>query len=100
MGFLVFLQSSAKTKEDAEKAFQETSKLDTEVDDMMVQLNAAEQELARKKAEADHDMMMATVVRHAPIPKTRLYCFSSPVSCLKATVYHHTGIRQCQGGGG
>ncbi len=55
-------QGSAKTKEDAEKAFQDTSKLDSEVSDMMDQLSAAEQELARKKAEADQDMMMAGMV--------------------------------------
>lgn len=52
-------KGSAKTKEDAEKAFQDTTKLDNEVSDMMDQLDAAEQELARKKAEADQDMMMA-----------------------------------------
>lgn len=80
MEFLVFLQGSAKTKEDAEKAFQETSKLDTEVDDMMDQLNTAEQELARKKAQADNDMMMATMVRHTPIRKTRLYFLSTYMS--------------------
>lgn len=56
-------QGSAKTKEDAEKALQDTNKLDDEVDDMMNQLSAAEQELARKKAEADQDMMMAAMVR-------------------------------------
>ncbi|CAB1416631.1 unnamed protein product [Pleuronectes platessa] len=52
-------KGSAKTKEDAEKAFQDTNKLDAEVDNMMDDLSAAEQELARKKAEADQDMMMA-----------------------------------------
>ncbi len=56
-------QGSAKTKEDAEKAFQDTNKLDNEVNDMMDQLSAAEQELARKKAEAEQDMMMAGMVR-------------------------------------
>lgn len=56
-------QGSAKTKEDAEKAFQDTNKLDDEVNDMMDQLSTAEQELARKKAEADQDMMMAGMVR-------------------------------------
>lgn len=66
IGFLILLassQGSAKTKEDAEKAFQDTNKLDNEVDDMMDQLSAAERELARKKAEADQDMMMAGMVR-------------------------------------
>lgn len=29
---------------------------------MMDQLSSAEQELAKKKAEADHDMMMASMV--------------------------------------
>ncbi|XP_034743250.1 laminin subunit gamma-1 [Etheostoma cragini] len=52
-------KGSAKTKEDAEKAFQDTSALDSEVGDMMDQLDAAEEQLARKKAEADRDMMMA-----------------------------------------
>lgn len=55
-------QGSAKTKEDAEKAFQDTNKLDNEVNDLMDQLSAAEQDLARKKAEADQDMMMAGMV--------------------------------------
>uniref|UniRef100_A0A672HPT0 Laminin subunit gamma-1 n=1 Tax=Salarias fasciatus TaxID=181472 RepID=A0A672HPT0_SALFA len=54
-------KGSAKTKEDAEKAFEDTSKLDNEVSDMMDQLDTAEQELARKKAEADQDMMMAAM---------------------------------------
>uniref|UniRef100_A0A8C2ZDC0 Laminin, gamma 1 n=1 Tax=Cyclopterus lumpus TaxID=8103 RepID=A0A8C2ZDC0_CYCLU len=52
-------KGSAKTKEDAEKAFQDTNTLDNDVGDMMDQLDAAEQELLRKKAEADRDMMMA-----------------------------------------
>lgn len=56
-------QGSAKTKEDAEKAFQDTNKLDNEVNSMMDQLSAAERELAGKKAEADQDMMMAGMVR-------------------------------------
>lgn len=56
-------QGSAKTKEDAEKAFQDTNKLDDEVGNMMDQLSAAEQELAKKKADADQDMMMAGMVR-------------------------------------
>ncbi len=58
-------QGSAKTKEDAEKAFQDTKKLDNEVNDMMGKLSAAEQELAEKKAAADQDMMMAGMVRTA-----------------------------------
>lgn len=36
--------------------------MDGDVGDVMVQLDAAEQELARKKAEADQDMMMAGMV--------------------------------------
>lgn len=40
--------------------------MDSEVDDMMDQLSAAEQELARKKAEADQDMMMASMVGAPP----------------------------------
>lgn len=56
------VQGSAKTKEDAEKALQDTTKLDDEVNDMMDQLTAAEEELAKKKAEADQDMMMAGMV--------------------------------------
>uniref|UniRef100_A0A8D0DGP9 Laminin, gamma 1 n=1 Tax=Sander lucioperca TaxID=283035 RepID=A0A8D0DGP9_SANLU len=52
-------KGSAKTKADAEKAFQDTNALDNEVDDMMDQLDDAERLLARKKAEADRDMMMA-----------------------------------------
>lgn len=42
--------------------------LDGEVDDMMDQLSAAEQELAKKKAEADQDMMMASMVGATPPP--------------------------------
>lgn len=34
---------------------------------MMEQLSAAEQELARKRAEADQDMMMAGMVCPAPL---------------------------------
>lgn len=52
-------KGSAKTKEEAEKAFQDTGKLDNEVNDLMSQLTAAEQELKEKKAQADQDMMMA-----------------------------------------
>lgn len=65
-------QGSAKTKEDAEKAFTETQNLDSEVSDMMDQLSAAEQELVRKRADADNDMMMATMVQmnqHLPFNK-------------------------------
>ncbi|KAL4656079.1 laminin subunit gamma-1 [Arapaima gigas] len=55
-------KSAAKTKEDADKAFQETMKLQDEVKDMMDQLANAEKELAKKKAEADQDMMMAGMI--------------------------------------
>uniref|UniRef100_A0A3B5N0M9 Laminin subunit gamma-1 n=1 Tax=Xiphophorus couchianus TaxID=32473 RepID=A0A3B5N0M9_9TELE len=54
-------KGSAKTKEEAEKALQDTNKLDKDVDDMMDQLSAAEEELKKKKAEADSDMMMASM---------------------------------------
>ncbi|XP_026061619.1 laminin subunit gamma-1 [Carassius auratus] len=54
-------KGSAKTKVDAEKAFEDTMKLDGEVNNMMVQLTAAEKELEKKKAEADADMMMAAM---------------------------------------
>lgn len=60
-------QGSAQTKADAEKAFQDANKLDDEVDDMLEQLSSAEQELARKKAEADQDMMMAGMVGEATL---------------------------------
>uniref|UniRef100_A0A673BD85 Laminin subunit gamma-1 n=1 Tax=Sphaeramia orbicularis TaxID=375764 RepID=A0A673BD85_9TELE len=56
-------KGSAKTKEDAEKAFEDTKKLDAEVSDMMDQLRGAEEELAKKKAEADSDMTTAAMVR-------------------------------------
>uniref|UniRef100_A0A672NPD1 Laminin subunit gamma-1 n=1 Tax=Sinocyclocheilus grahami TaxID=75366 RepID=A0A672NPD1_SINGR len=55
-------KGSAKTKVDAEKAFEDTMKLDGEVNNMMNQLTAAEKELEKKKAEADADMMMAAMV--------------------------------------
>ncbi|KAA0719380.1 Laminin subunit gamma-1 [Triplophysa tibetana] len=54
-------KGSAKTKEDAEKAFEDTMKLDGEVNGMMDQLAAAEKELEEKKKEADNDMMMANM---------------------------------------
>ncbi|XP_007578148.1 laminin subunit gamma-1 [Poecilia formosa] len=54
-------KGSARTKEEAEKALQDTNKLDKDVDDMMDQLSAAEEELKKKKAEADSDMMMASM---------------------------------------
>lgn len=59
---LIFVQGSAKTKADAEKAFEDTMKLDKDVDKMMDQLTAAEKELEKKKAEADTDMRMASMV--------------------------------------
>uniref|UniRef100_A0A8C9VN56 Laminin, gamma 1 n=1 Tax=Scleropages formosus TaxID=113540 RepID=A0A8C9VN56_SCLFO len=55
-------KSAAKTKDDADKAFQDTMKLQDEVKDMMDQLANAEKELAKKKVEADQDMMMAGMV--------------------------------------
>ncbi|KTF71929.1 hypothetical protein cypCar_00046011 [Cyprinus carpio] len=54
-------KGSAKTKADAEKAVEDTMKLDGEVNNMMDQLTAAEKELEKKKAEADADMMMAAM---------------------------------------
>lgn len=62
---LVSSQGSAKTKEEAEKAFQDTTNLDNEVNDLMAQLTDAEKELEEKKAQADQDMMMAGMVRLA-----------------------------------
>ncbi|XP_061549216.1 laminin subunit gamma-1 [Phycodurus eques] len=54
-------KGSAKSKEDAERALQDANKLDGEVDTMMDELSAAEDQLRNKKAEADRDMMMAAV---------------------------------------
>ncbi|XP_067309567.1 laminin subunit gamma-1 [Pseudorasbora parva] len=54
-------KGSAKTKAEAEKAFEDTMALDGEVNSMMDQLTAAENELQKKKAEADADMMMASM---------------------------------------
>lgn len=54
-------QGSAKTKKDAEKAFEDTMQLDKEVNGMMDKLSEAEQELARKQEEANNDMMMASM---------------------------------------
>lgn len=56
------LQSAAKTKQEAEKAFNDTMKLDDEVNDMMAKLSNAEMELAKRTSEADQDMMMASMV--------------------------------------
>lgn len=64
-------QGSAKTKQDAEQAYEDTTRLDKQVDDMMDQLSGAEAELAKKKAEADSDMMMASMVQlHLRYPLT------------------------------
>lgn len=64
-------QGSAKTKQDAERAYEDTTRLDKQVDEMMDQLSGAEAELAKKKAEADSDMMMASMVqRNHPHPLT------------------------------
>lgn len=60
-------QGSAKTKQDAERAYEDTTLLDKQVDDMIDQLSGAEAELAKKKAEADSDMMMASMVQR-PFP--------------------------------
>lgn len=62
-------QGSAKTKDDAEQAFKDTSVLNNEVDAMMDQLSTAEQDLEKKKAEAEHDMMMAGMVRPSHFSK-------------------------------
>lgn len=61
-------QGSAKTKQDAERAFEDTTQLDKQVGEMMNQLSDAESELAKKKAEADSDMMMASKVLPTPLP--------------------------------
>lgn len=43
---------------------------------MMDQLSSAEQEVAKKAAEADQDMMMASMVRAAPPPEQLpVFCF-------------------------
>lgn len=59
---------------------------------MMDKLSSAEEELKRKKAEADSDMMMAGMVRPAPdtaecLYKYIVYQFYQDVSCP-------AGIRQ------
>lgn len=48
--------------------------LDSQVDDMMDQLSSAEQELARKAAEADQDMMMASMVQPPAASTTARAC--------------------------
>ncbi|MGH0128589.1 UNVERIFIED_CONTAM: hypothetical protein FKN15_030178 [Acipenser sinensis] len=58
-------KNAAKTKSDAEQTFDNTMKLDDEVNNMMDQLKAAEDDLAKKKAEADQDMMMAGMASQA-----------------------------------
>lgn len=63
------MQGSAQTKEDAEKALEDTNNLENDVNNMMDQLSAAEKELAKKKAEADNDMMMASMVAAVPQPE-------------------------------
>lgn len=79
-------QGSAKTKEEAEKALQDTNKLDKDVDDMMDQLSAAEEELKKKKAEADSDMMMASMVR------TNALIYEEVLNCLKRALLIVGGI--------
>ncbi|XP_048845494.1 laminin subunit gamma-1 [Brienomyrus brachyistius] len=58
-------KSAAKTKLEAEKAFNDTMKLDDEVNDMMAKLSNAEMELAKRTSEADQDMMMASMASDA-----------------------------------
>lgn len=92
-------QGSAKTKDDAEQAFKDTSVLNNEVDAMMDQLSAAEQELERKKAEAERDMMMAGMVRPAHLSKPRPQV--KPVQPVHPNPLRRpTGVRQRQGGRG
>lgn len=67
---------------------------------MMEQLSAAEQELARKKAEADQDMMMAGMVRAIISSKTTPVHSSKTSLCVCSTVYCPTGVRQREGSGG
>lgn len=54
-------------------------KLDGEVNNMMDQLTAAEKELEKKKAEADADMMMASMVRFGLLSTT---CFNTSLQTL------------------
>lgn len=42
---------------------EDADKLDNEVNGLMDELSNAEEQLSRKKAEADQDMMMAAMVR-------------------------------------
>lgn len=71
-------------------------KLDEDVDKMMDQLTAAEKELEKKKAEADADMMMASMVGYID------WCLVYSVfECIIAeftlwlTLLSFSGIRQC-----
>ncbi|XP_056266449.1 laminin subunit gamma-1 [Pseudoliparis swirei] len=52
-------KGSARTKQDAEAALQDAGQLDRHVGAVMEQLDGAERELLRKKAEADRDATMA-----------------------------------------
>lgn len=54
-------------------------KLDGEVNNMMDQLTAAEKELEKKKAEADADMMMASMVHFGLLSTT---CFNTSLQTL------------------
>lgn len=84
-------QGSAKTKADAEKAFEDTMKLDGEVNGMMDQLTAAEKELEKKKAEADTDMMMASMVGHGLFVYNLFCCLIADFVFL-LTLLFFTGI--------
>lgn len=90
---LVSSQGSAKTKEEAEKAFQDTTNLDNEVNDLMAQLTDAEKELEEKKAQADQDMMMAGMVRLARHSQT----LSPDIIKSLTSVFPSSGFKQCKG---
>lgn len=82
------MQGSAKTKEDAEKALQDTNNLENDVNNMMDQLSAAEQDLAKKKVEADADMMMAAMVPkllQLPVSLCTVHISTPPSSASQAS---------------
>lgn len=59
---LSYLQNAAAAKADADKTYKNVTDLDGELQDMLRQLEDAENQLKKKQSEADSDMMMANMV--------------------------------------
>ncbi|KAM4023143.1 laminin subunit gamma-1 [Anomaloglossus baeobatrachus] len=58
-------KNAAAAKDDADKTFKDVTALDGELQDMLRQLQDAENQLNKKQTEADQDMMMASMATQA-----------------------------------